>query len=88
MSFDHAYYQTELQNHLTNRLGWSAYIAEQVSVIASDVIRLTHGGERHYIQSRNTDRPGIRKDHANGMTISAISKRYGLSAKTVREILK
>ena len=66
MSFDHSVFQAEFVKHLQNRLGWPKDISDDAAAIASDVIAQTHGGERHYIQSRLIDRNGVRAFYKDG----------------------
>jgi Mor family transcriptional regulator len=86
--FDHDYFQRELVKHFENRLGWTDRTAKKAADIASDVIRVTHGGERHYIAARNTPREDIKRDYQSGQKITAIAKTYALSATAIRNIIK
>ena len=88
MSFDHSVFQAEFVKHLQNRLGWPKDISGDAAAIASDVIAQTHGGERHYIQSRLIDRNGIRAFYKDGLKVDAISRQFGISTRTVFRVLK
>ena len=88
MSFDHKFFQKELIHRLVNGMGMSSEIATQLSLIASDVIRSTHGGERHYIQARNPDVKRIKAAYAEGVSIATLSRRHGLTAKAIRHVVE
>jgi len=69
-------------------MGFSSEIAMQLSLIASDLIRSTHGGERHYIRSRIPDIEPIRTAYAEGVSIATLSRRHGLTAKAIRHVVE
>ena len=88
MSFNAEIFKKEFSHRLTNGLGWSAEIAGSASTIAVEVIKSTHGGERHYIPSKNTDREKIIAEYKSGVSIEKLARNQGITTRTIRNIVK
>ena len=88
MSFDHQLYKSTLCDHLCNRLGWPMEESDRIARIACDVLRLTHGGDRHYIPSRHVDTKSVLGDHQEGKSIAQLAQLYGITARAVRDIIR
>ena len=86
MSFDDKLYRRTLAEHYSNRLGWQHETAGQAADIACDVLRQTHGGDRHYIPARKVDHEAIRAAFDGG-NYAELSRRYGVSSRHVRRIV-
>lgn len=87
MSFDRETFKETLAGHYMARLGWPEVTANRAAAIAVDVIMLTHGGERHYIQQRQTDKQAIAVAKAKGDSIEKIAREQAVSSRTVLRVL-
>ena len=88
MSFDAKLFEDSLVQHYCNRLGWANEQATRAARIAIDVLRLTHGGTKHYIQARVIDHHAINADHRSGNSITELAQKYGITARHIRNIIR
>lgn len=64
--------------------GWDQERAKQVAEVAADQLRKDFGGAKHYIPSGSALFMGRIKREFNGRNITELSKKYGVSCRTVR----
>jgi len=83
MSFDPDTTRRAIAQRLENSYGLSALVAKQFATAAVDEMLRVHGGDQHYIPKRVIDREAIRAERAAGVSVEVISRRHGISTRTV-----
>lgn len=73
---------------LSSSYGWDDERATQTAEVVMDVLRKDFGGSRIYIPSRNGEAKERVRNEFNGRNIVELSRKYGVSAQTVRNYLK
>ena len=81
--FSPDHYIGELRKRFCNSLGWADPVSATAADIALDVLVNLYGGKQQYLPKRVIDRDGIKEDRQNGMTVAQISRKYGVSTRTV-----
>jgi len=87
MSFDPEGARRAIENRLRNSFGLSEPLAQCFARAAIDEFLRTHGGDQHYIPKRAIERDVIRRERRNGVSVAAISRRHGISTRTVLRVL-
>ena len=86
LKFSAEHYACELRKRYCNSLGWADPVSSIAADIAVDVLFSLYGGKQQYLPKRIIDRDGIKADRHNGMTVAQISRKYGVSTRTVLNI--
>jgi hypothetical protein len=87
-SFDHHMFQAEFRHRLTNGNGLPADQADHFAALASECVCASNGGEKKYIQARWVNKAAVRSAYSGGASIPALTRRFGLSAAKVRDIIR
>lgn len=87
MSFDADMTRRAIAARLENSYGLASAVARQFAAAAVDEMLRVHGGDQHYIPKRIVDRDAIRAERAAGISIAVISRRHGISTRTVLRAL-
>jgi len=87
MSFDPEMTRRAIESRLRNSFGLSEPLAQCFARAAIDEFLRTHGGDQHYIPKRVIERDVIRRERRDGVSVAAISRRHGVSTRTVLRVL-
>lgn len=68
--------------------GWDEERAKQTAEIAAAAIRREYGGSRHYLPAKNGTFKAKVREEFNGRNIAEMSKRFGISCRTIRRYLR